>query len=373
MPINIRKKKRRRVVKKMSNVKELLKHMPDKYESMAKSNGAMKRSREIKSASDLMLLCLTYLFKGLTLVEVSIYAAVENIGNISNVNFMKRFAKCREWFKYITQSLQYPETIGYNKPAAFNGFRIIAVDASDIVQRGALKLEFHLHYAYDIFKMCTVGYKFTTNKVGETLTNFNFFKKGDLIIADRAYGTITSIMHCLSFGADYIFRLKYNAFNLYDINGKQISLNQKLAEATESKKVDFIAYFKKGKKLIPTRICAVKKSTEAIEQTIKRTKRRESKNMTTYSYESKQMNNYIVIATSLTCDINPIDILELYRYRWQIELLFKRMKSLIQLGNLPNKKEENIFAWLDGKILCAMLVELIQAKVDFSPKEQFEH
>ena len=357
----------------MSNIKELLKHMPDEYESMAKSSGAMKRSREIKTASDLMLLCLTYLFKGLTLVEVSIYAAAENIGNISNVNFMKRFAKCREWFKNVTTNLQYPEIMGYKKPSVFDAFRIIAVDASDIVQRGALKLEFHLHYAYDIFRMCTVGYKFTTNKVGETLTNFNFFRKGDLIIADRAYGTITSIMHCLSFGADYIFRLKYNAFNLYDINGNQISLNQKLTGATESKKVDFIAYFKKGGKLIPTRICAVKKSVEAIEKTKARTKKRESKNMITYSYESKLMNNYIVIATSLQCDISANDILELYRYRWQIELLFKRMKSLIQLGNLPNKKEENILAWLDGKILCAMLVELIQAKVDFSPKEHFEY
>ena len=81
------------------------------------------------------------------------------------------------------------------------------------------------------------------------------------------------------------------------------------------------------------------------------------------------MNHYIVIATSISSDFNADDILALYRYRCQIELFFKRAKSLLQLGNLPNKKEENILAWLDGKMLCTLLLELIQAEVDFSPKE----
>jgi len=38
---------------------------------------------------------------------------------------------------------------------------------------------------------------------------------------------------------------------------------------------------------------------------------------------------------------------------------------------LPNKKEENILAWLDGKMLCALLIELIQSEVNFSPKDYF--
>jgi hypothetical protein len=242
------------MVKAMNNVEELLRHLPNDYETAAKTFGAIKRIREIKSAKDLMLLCLTYLFKGLTLVEVSVYATAESIADISNVNFMKRFAKCGEWFRNIVQNLQYPEIVGYKKPSVFDAFRIIAVDASDIVQRGKLKLEFHLHYAYDIFKMCTIEHKFTTNKVGETLTNFTTFKKGDLVIADRMYGTITSIMHCLACGADYVFRLKHNAFLVYDADGNQINVNEKLSCATETEAVDFCAYFKKGKKLIPIRI-----------------------------------------------------------------------------------------------------------------------
>jgi hypothetical protein len=247
----------------MKNIEEMIKYMPKEYEKQAKSSGAFTRSREIKSAKDLMLLCLVYLYKGLSLLEVSVYAMVANIGEISEVNFMKRFGKCGEWFREIGQSIEYGEKVGYKKPAIFEKFRIIGVDASDIMQRGAIKLEYHLHYAYDIFEMCTVEYKFTTNKVGETLLNFATFRAGDLILADRAYGTITSILHCIGSGADYIFRLKHKAFLLYDKMGKEINLNEKLTEANETESIDFMAYFKKGKRLMPVRICALTKNAEA--------------------------------------------------------------------------------------------------------------
>ena len=167
--------------------------------------------------------------------------------------------------------------------------------------------------------MSTVEHKFTSNKVGETLKNFSSLKKGDLILADRAYGTITSILHCLTSGADYVFRLKCNAFSLYDADGKRIHLNEKLFGATEDKSIEFTAYFKDGKKLMPIRICAIKKNAEGIAKSEKRIKRHESKNQTTYSDESKIMNHYIVIATSISSDFNADNILALYRYRWLIE------------------------------------------------------
>jgi len=356
----------------MKNIEELIKYLPEEYESQAKSSGAIQRVREIKNAKDLMLLCLLYLYKGLSLLEVSVYASLEKIAEISNVNFMKRFAKCGEWFRIIALKLEFAEKVGYRKPSLFDVYRIIAVDASDIIQKGALKVEYHLHYAYDIFNMRTVEYKFTTNKVGETLKNFVTFKSGDIVLADRMYGTMTSILHCIENGADYIFRLKHKAFMLYDEAGRELKLNEKLLKATESESVDFTAYFKKGKKLMPVRICAIKKDSEAIEKNKIRTKKLESRKQMQFSDESKFMNNYIVVATSLPSNIPSADILELYRYRWQIELFFKRAKSLLQLGNLPNKKEENILVWLDGKMLCALLVELIQSKINFSPKEHFE-
>jgi hypothetical protein len=53
---------------------------------------------------------------------------------------------------------------------------------------------------------------------------------------------------------------------------------------------------------------------------------------------------------------------------WQIELCFKRMKSLLGLGALPKKREDSCRAWLHGKLLIALLLErLLDEAEHFSP------
>jgi IS4 transposase len=80
------------------------------------------------------------------------------------------------------------------------------------------------------------------------------------------------------------------------------------------------------------------------------------------------MNNFIVLVTSiLDPHVSAKDILELYRLRWQIELYFKRLKSLMGFGDVPNKKETHIKIWLNAKLAVAIMLEIMTAQVDFSP------
>lgn len=61
-------------------------------------------------------------------------------------------------------------------------------------------------------------------------------------------------------------------------------------------------------------------------------------------------------------------VAKLYRLRWQVELVFKRMKSLMNYGQLPKHDATSCRAWLYGKLLLALLVErLIQQAKSFSP------
>ena len=54
--------------------------------------------------------------------------------------------------------------------------------------------------------------------------------------------------------------------------------------------------------------------------------------------------------------------------RWQIELAFKRMKSIMGLGHLPKKDPASARAWLHGKIFASLLVErMVQAAETLSP------
>ena len=50
-------------------------------------------------------------------------------------------------------------------------------------------------------------------------------------------------------------------------------------------------------------------------------------------------------------------VLECYRLRWQIELTFKRLKSIVQLGHLPKQNDHSSRAWLYGKLFVALLTQ----------------
>jgi IS4 transposase len=55
--------------------------------------------------------------------------------------------------------------------------------------------------------------------------------------------------------------------------------------------------------------------------------------------------------------------------RWQIELAFKRLKSLAQLGHLPKHDNRSSRAWLYGKLLVVLLAQkLIRIGRDISPR-----
>ena len=61
-------------------------------------------------------------------------------------------------------------------------------------------------------------------------------------------------------------------------------------------------------------------------------------------------------------------ILECYRFRWQIELVFRRFKQIAQLGHLPKYDDESAKAWLYGKLFVALLTEkLIEHACAVSP------
>ena len=99
----------------------------------------------------------------------------------------------------------------------------------------------------------------------------------------------------------------------------------------------------------------------------KRLKRLESKKQTTYSEDTKFTHEFIFVITSLPTSVSAEKVLEYYRLRWQVELVFKRYKSLLGLGNIPTKTKESSEVWLNGKMFLALLIEKYLGEIDFSP------
>jgi len=62
------------------------------------------------------------------------------------------------------------------------------------------------------------------------------------------------------------------------------------------------------------------------------------------------------------------EVLEYYRFRWQIELVFKRLKSILAVGHLPKHDDQSSRAWLYGKLFVALLTQkLVRLGSSISP------
>lgn len=348
-------------------LKDILKQMPEGYKKACWKTKAMNRRKGIQDEDTLLILCLYYSYEN-SLVDTQNYALTSFNVNISDVGFMKRFRKCNEWIKWINQYMMQEKITIYDVPEKLKTKNVIAIDASNITSKGAVKQDWRLHYAINLFSMTTEQFKITPKSIGESLKNFELHEN-DLMLADRAYATITGIEYCCSVGADYIFRIRNKAFKLYDKDGNEVVLCE-LLKNIEDTCCDFhLYYMNSDKELKPIRFCAVQKTEEekAIEQ--KRLKRKESKKQIKISEETKFSHNYFFVVTSLDETFSAEEILALYRLRWQVEMVFKRFKSILKLGSMPTKTADSSEVWLNCKMLIALLIEKLMLSVDFSPSE----
>ena len=354
-------------MERKTNVEELIKRLPSGYEQASVATKALERKREIKTPVDLIRLVLIYLTGGYSQLEMSVLARTLGIAKISDVAFLKRFAKCKDWLSWIVSQIVPTPIIEYTSLSKFAPYQIVALDASDVTEKGRSGRTFRLHYAIDLLKMCSLSYKITTQKIGETLSNF-YIKENWLILADRIYGTLTGIESCLKAKANFVLRLRHNAFNLYDEHGKAIQLLDRLKDVTSNTVISIDVFVK-----LPTlgltklRICATRIPDDKLAKVIQRNKRRDSKKQLITSNEALAMSNYVVVITALPCDILAEDIISLYRYRWQVEIYFKRLKSILDFGNVPLHREDSIHTWLNGKLLISLLIEQMLSEVSFPP------
>jgi len=110
---------------------------------------------------------------------------------------------------------------------------------------------------------------------------------------------------------------------------------------------------------IPGRLIALKRTRKATRHEQKRLRRKAIRKQERASRQSLEAAAYFFLWTTLGKEYEANLLLKFYRIRWQIELTFKRMKSIMGMGHLPKKDPQACRAWLHGKLLISLLMERI--------------
>lgn len=353
-----------------ANWSTILRFLPVGWEEQAKALGALRRLRKVSSAEKLLRVLMIHLVDGCSLRETVTRACQGRLAVISDVALFKRLKTASEWLRWLAVGLLAHRRCLTERPKWLQDYRLRCVDATVVCEPGSTGTDWRLHYSLDPFQLSCEHFLVTQPDVGESYTNFPVVA-GDILIGDRVYGTLNGMWHVKNHGGDFIVRLRSKAFRCrVPETGAEVNLLRALKQLRVGDVGDWeVEAWIPQQRSMRLRICGVRKSKEAAEEAIRRAVWKARDKGQTLDPETLELHRYVVLATSLTPAVmNAEQVTECYRIRWQIEIAFKRLKSLIGLGHLPKLDKESARAWIHGKVFAALLVQaLVDEGRHFSP------
>lgn len=317
-------------------------------ETLAQQTGALQRRREVRNVPDLLRLALAYGSGQGSLQTTAAWAAQAGIAELSDVALLKRLRNAADWLIAIAGQLLSGRV---DPPSLARPLRL--VDATCISKPGSTGTDWRLHAVFDPARQAFVQFDLTDAKGAESFERFPV-APGELWIGDRGYISCSGLHHVLNGGADFLIRAGWNAFRLRETDGGNFDLFKALRHAPDRLDRQVIIEDKRGAHL-KIRLVALRKSAEATEQERRRLRanaKRKGKQPDARSIEAAE---WIILVTSLH-SLPVDDIGVLYRLRWQIELAFKRLKSLGDLDQLPARTPPLARAWIAAKLIIAILI-----------------
>lgn len=342
--------------------------LPQGWQAKARELGAMQRSRGFSDPGVLLRVLLIHLGQGCSLRETVVRASEGGLIKVSDVAILKRLRGCGEWFKWMADGLRQKWLPEFSTTSsAWANRRIRLVDGTMVSEPGYTGSQWRLHYSVSLPALSCDEVIVTTRREGETLKRYSV-APGDVFIADRGFAQRAGIAHVVQQQGDVIIRTNLVTLPLHDAKGVRLDVLAYLRTLKVGDAGEWPVWVCHDKKLIAGRLCAVKKGVVAAQKAADRVRRESQRNGCVLRAETLEAAEYVFVFTTLDKTVDLQTVLQLYRGRWQIELIFKRLKSLVQLGHLKKHDAMAARAWLQGKLLAAFLLDaLLETAERISP------
>jgi len=346
---------------------------------LARDTGAIQRYRGITDAKDLLRLALARGPGGKTLKQTAAWSGLCGIAEITAPSLSDRLHGSVAFFSALTSHLLAagrPPT-----PALWHGRCLHLCDASSLSERGGTGTDWRIHATFDLASGRFSHLELTDGKGAEALRRM-VCDDGGVMIADRGYAKAGE-MATFRTGPggrtrDFIVRTGWNMLRLETPDGTPFDLPGALRQMQQDPGADPLneprewalnALYGRGKtiKRLAIRLLILAVPTEKAEIARKKLRRSANRRQHQIDPNSELAAGFLILATSLPADIPPGEICAVYRLRWQIELAFKRLKSLLRIDRLPTWTEAGSLSWLYPHLILALLTDDICQEILESP------
>jgi hypothetical protein len=329
--------------------------LPIEWKQAARDNKAFQRARYTPDPDPLLRLLLFHAINDAGLRETVAQARVSGIAEMSQVALLKRIRTSGAWLAWLGAGLCQ----GLREaPRLPNGLRPRAIDSTTVQGPASKGTEWRVHYSLDLVSLQCDWFELT-DAHGAELLERTPARAGDVLIGDRNYLRPAGVQAIKRAEANVLVRLRWTHSRMIDKNCRAFHA---LRHARRLKVGQVGAWdvdlLNPGEDAIPGRVIATKLPAPVAAQAERRADRRATKKGTRPDPRSLEAAHFVMVFTTLPdALLSAVDVLELYRFRWQIELAFKRLKQLLRLGRLPHKDPATARSWILAKLVVALIIE----------------
>ena len=336
-------------------VENIASALPQQLDLLLQQSGCVKRFRGISDVTVLLKGVFLYAVSGLSFSLLSSAMQALELSSISNTAWRKRFSSLAPFFRLLLSSL-LASLVSTSVPSSFSTRRVYLIDGSVWEQQGKKRATQHMHVCYSLNEHQVQQVQITDVHTAESFSLFSM-KPGDLVLADAQYGTVNHYLTAREQQVDVLLRFSPNHLVLYEETGERLSLHSFLPTEKESSREGF-AYLKKNDQLYPVRFIIGRLPEEQAARSRKRKRKKAIRKQQKIKECTLLYAGYVFLLTSLGMEYDREELLHLYRSRWQIELLFKRMKQNLQFVRIRAGGEK----YAESLVLIWMIVWLLAEK-----------
>lgn len=309
---------------------EIVPLLPPDLAAQATALGAFRRVRKVASPPDLLRALLAFALESLSTRGLGVWGVLADVADLSEAAWRKRLGKSGAWLGWLLGELLAAE-VAASPGLAQRGRRIRLIDATRLRQIGGCGDDWRAHLSYDLLAGRMDEVVVSDRHTAERLSHFTW-QPGDIAVCDGGYGYRGSVLTVRAAKGDLVGRIDPRTCPLDETAGPRFDVEAWLGRLEQERTT--LAEWS-GWCMVKGQRLAVRLIASALPPEQRQTARR--KKATRAKKKGKQLSartlrlaGWWLLLTTLDASWSAADIVRLYRARWQVELLFKRLKQLLQ-------------------------------------------
>jgi hypothetical protein len=346
----------------------ILAHLPANYAELAVEHKQLQTQyggAKITTADWLLRFILLHVGANLPLLQTVAVIAEAGGPKLSGMRLHMKMRRAAPYLQALVERMV--PWAGQAKPELWAGYSMTLVDSSTVCGPGATGTDARIHTKLRVTDLAIRDVVVTDVSGGETFKRF-LFESDELVLGDRGYCNPPNVALAAEQGAAVLLRYNRGALPLWTTAADRFDVLASVRRLAEAEVVDLRVFVVHREELIRGRFIATRLPEREAVDARKRVRKEYGAKA---SQEMLEAAGYVMLFTTVPRErLSAAMCLHAYQLRWQIELQFKRWKSLCGFDRLPNYRDDTIVAWLYAKVLLGLVLDRMTSGDELSPPVQ---